>query len=260
MNRTLIFTSFLLGVLSCAGPAVDGSLGPEEGKADHGKLSDVDWANQFFLTQIHDSRWNPNGRESDSQSNNCGPASFAMLMASQGTTFEDLDAEIAIDHARAMMYAAFPEIDEMDLAEGASLYEYDGLVCVDDDDHSVFFDLTDHEPSLAQGIFRSGVDPVFGYSWSEVDSLLQSSGAVIAYGHITEAWVSRFSGTYGSFEDETIPHFILVFPASTEGDFIVCDPMHKGGAELMERASLQTFFKSPINVYDTTIRVIAMSN
>lgn len=101
---------------------------------------------------------------------------------------------------------------------------------------------------------------MYGYTWNEVDTLLETRGAVIAYGHITEAWRARFSGDYGSFDEGAIPHFVLVFSATIEGDYVVCDPMHKGGAELMDQGELQTFFKSPINVYDTTIRVVAFDH
>ena len=29
------------------------------------QLSDVEWANQFFVTQVYDARWNPDGVEND---------------------------------------------------------------------------------------------------------------------------------------------------------------------------------------------------
>ena len=49
-------------------------------KSDHGELSDVQWANQVFLTQIYHSQWNPDGAKTHTDSNSCGPASLAMLM------------------------------------------------------------------------------------------------------------------------------------------------------------------------------------
>jgi len=247
---------------------VDGSEGDEGAfeldlecaGGDVVELSDVDWANQFFVTQIHDPRWNPSGSISDTESNNCGPASLAMLMAAEGVMPQGLEAEMAIDHARATMYPGYPAIDASELPEGASVYEDEGLVLVDDDGHPVYFDLMEDEPSLPQGISHAGASPVFGYSWNHLDTLVRSRGAVIAHGHISEAWVQRFSGEYGAVGAETVPHFIAVFPASTEGAFVVSDPMHRGGAVLMSQGDLQSFFKSPINEYETVIRVVTWND
>jgi hypothetical protein len=93
-----------------------------------------------------------------------------------------------------------------------------------------------------------------------MDKMLERTGGVIAHGHITQGWRNRFDGEYGSVGDGAIPHFIGVFPASTEGDVIVCDPMHKGGAVVMPLSDLRTFFKSPVNAYDTAIRVVAWAD
>ncbi len=238
--------------------ALPGAVEPTEDDSQDGvaDLSDVDWANQFFMTQIHDPRWNPSGRISDTKSSNCGPASLAMLLSAEGVLPAGMEAAAAIGHARATMYPDYPEIDASNLPEGASLYKDDGLVLVNDNDHAVYFDQVEDKPSLAQGISHTGAKPVFGYSWSEVDTLVRSHGAVIAHGHITEQWIERFPGEYGSVSAGAVSHFIAVFPASTEGDFVVSDPMHKGGAVLMSQGDLQTFFKSPINEYDTAIRVV----
>ncbi len=232
--------------------------GPIPGDSQNGAagFSDVDWANQFFITQIYDPRWNSSGSIRDTGSNNCGPASLAMLMAAKGASPAGLEPETAIDYARATMYPDFPAIDAAHLPEGVSLYEDEGLVLVDDDSHAVYFDLVESEPSLPQGISNAGASPVFGYSWDDLDTLVQNHGAVIAHGHITEAWVDRFPGEYGLVGAEAVPHFIAVFPASTEGHFVVSDPMHRGGAVLMSQGDLQTFFKSPINEYETAIRVV----
>ena len=167
-----------------------------------------------------------------------------------------LPAEDAIDHARATMYPSYPAIDASELPEGASLYEEEGVILVDDDGHPVYFNLVEAEPSLPQGLAAAGASPVFGHSWNHLDTLVQSRGAVIAHGHITEAWVARFSGEYGAVGAGAVPHFIALFPAATEGQFVVSDPMHRGGAVLMSKVDLQTFFKSPINEYETAIRVV----
>jgi hypothetical protein len=225
-----------------------------------GQLSDVEWANQFFMTQIHDARWNPDGMNNDTESNNCGPASLAMLLTSRGWLPADLNAEVAIDHARAMMAPSYPELDASRHMEDAHIYADQALVCVDDDTHPVFFDEVANAGSIPQGIEHGGGKPVFGYSWDALDSQLEREGAVIAYGHITKSWRNRFEGEYGTVNDGAIPHFIGVFRATADGDVIVCDPMHKGGAVVMSRGELQTFFTSPVNVYDTTIRIVSWTD
>jgi hypothetical protein len=240
------------GSLSPAGGPI-----PDDAQSGLADLSNVDWANQFFLTQIYDPRWNPSGSVSDATSNNCGPASLAMLMSADGVLPAGLEAETAIDYARATMFPAYPAIDGSELPEGASVYLHEGLVLVDDDGHPVYLNLMESEPSLAQGIVHGGATPVFGYSWNELETLVQSHGAVIAHGHITEAWIGRFSGEYGLVGKGSLPHFIAVFPGPAEGDFVVSDPLHRGGAVVMGQQELQTFFKSPINEYDTAIRVVA---
>ena len=229
---------------------------PVEGAVSVAEPSSVEWANQFFITQIYDPHWNPSGSVTDTTSNSCGPASLAMMMAAEGTSPTNITTEIAIDYARAAMYPSYPAIDPSELPEGASIYEQDGLILVDDDANSVYFDHVESEPSLAQGISYVGSDPVFGYSWEELDALVESSGAVIAHGHITEVWIGRFSGEYGEVESGAIPHFIALFPSANDGEYVVSDPMHRGGAVVMSQQDLQSFFKSPANQYDTSIRVV----
>lgn len=262
--RMILIGSLALWGASCSsgGGDVDGQGAGSNGgvfssKADEAGMSDVDWANQFFLTQIYDAQWNPTGAIDDTQSNNCGPASLAMLMAEREVAPEGLDAEMGIDHARALMYPSYPDIDPMTLSEEALLYEDRGVVMVDDDANPVFFDLMESDPSIPQGIAQQGGEVTFGSSWDDLDRLLDAHGAVIAYGHITDDWRRSFTGEYGTVSDEAIPHFIVMFAASREGDYIVCDPMHRGGAVLMGQADLQNFFQSPINVFDTTIRLLA---
>jgi hypothetical protein len=259
MRATLI-AAMALCATACANDVSDDATtaggSPASSKADWGQLPDLDRANQFFLTQIYDAEWNPSGVVDDAQSNNCGPASLAMLMAERDVAPAGLEAEQAIDHARATMYPGYPDIDPSALPEGATLYTDQGLAFVDDDTHPVYFDLTETAPSVTQGITQQGGAPVFGYSWADLATLLTDHGGVIAYGHITDDWRDRFSGDYGEFNAGGVPHFIAVF-ASSDGGFIVCDPMHKGGAALMGQSDLQSFFKSPVNVYDTTIRLVA---
>ena len=176
--------------MSCSDVTLDdtvvGGAGPMSSKADSGQLRDVDWADQFFVTQIYDAHWNSDGMANDASSNGCGPTSFAMLLAERGALPAKLTAEMAIDHARAMMYPDYPQIDASNLPEGASLYEDGGLVFVDDDTHPVYLDLVDAAASIAQGIYNGGGAPVFGHSSGELDALLGVFGAVIAHGHITE--------------------------------------------------------------------------
>lgn len=261
MNRIVLLMALALFLVSCTGVmpeemSIAGS-DPFMPKADMGQTTDVDWANGLFMTQIYDDRWNPDGSVSDVDSNNCGPTSFAMLMSARGVLPAKLTPEMAIDHARAVMYRDYPEIDLSHLPESAHLYEEQGVVFVDDDTHPVYLDMVDGAASISQGIYNGGGEPRFGYSWSDLNALLETSGAVIAHGHITGDWQGRFSGEYGSVGPGAIPHFILLFASSEDGQVIVCDPMHRGGPVSMTQVELQAFFHSPVNPYETTIRVVA---
>ena len=260
MMRAMSVGAWVLCLAACASAGSDGATqgedGPATSKGDWVEVRDVDWANGFFLTQVYDETWNPGGLLDDTDSNNCGPASLAMLMAQRGDVLE-LDAEQSIDHARATMYPDYPEVDPESLADDASLYIEDGVVCVDDDMHPVYLESVEDAPSVHQGILHNGGEPVMGSSWDELEGLLESHGAVIAYGHITEAWRSRFPGEYGDFNEGGVPHFIALFQPSEAQQIIVCDPMHRGGAVMMGQAALQSFFQSPVNVFDTTIRLVA---
>ncbi|MGB0591865.1 MAG: hypothetical protein ACPGU1_19470 [Myxococcota bacterium] len=260
MLRVLFVSVWVVCASACASDMSDAmsedGQAPASGKGDLAEVRDADWANGFFLTQIYDAEWNPEGVVDDIASNNCGPASLAMLMAERGGA-PALEPEQAIDHARALMYPGYPEIDPALLAEEATLYVEGALTFVDDDAHPVYLEPEDASPSLHQGIVNSGGNPVLGSSWGELDALLEAHGGVIAYGHITEGWRSRFSEDYGTSNEGAVPHFIALFPASELGQFIVCDPMHRGGAVMMDQATLGAFFQSPVNVYDTTIRLIA---
>ena len=214
------------------------------------------WANELFLTQIRDDRWNPEGSEVDEQSNNCGPASVAMLMAARGLTPPDLTPEQAIDHARALMHPDYPDIDADSLPASARTYRANDVLLLDDDSTAVFYDLMESELSVPRAIEHLGGVAVFGSEWSDLDTMLAEDGMAIAYGHISKSWRDRFQGDYGAFGDGQIPHFVAVFSARAEGGYVVCDPMHRGGAVVMERSSFGTFFRSPANVFDSTIRLI----
>jgi hypothetical protein len=232
MVHRILWVAIGLFLASCSSETgestgLGGNDPAETHKADRGELTDVEWANQFFLTQIYDKRWNPDGMENDVESNNCGPASFAMVMAERGILPAGLKGEMAIDHARATMYPSYPDIDATELPDDAAVYEDEGLVFVDDDTHPVYFDKVEGAASVAQGIEQSGGEAVFGNSWAELDALLAAHGAVIAHGHITSSWRDRFPGDYGSFGDGSIPHFIAVLRATAEGKVVVCAPCTK---------------------------------
>lgn len=229
-------------------------------KADQPYETAVEWASTFFLTQVYDDRWNPTGSSSDTDSNNCGPASFAMVMGQRTIRPVDLSQSEAIDHARALMYASYPDIDDAVLSDAARQYTSHGQLCVSDEYESVYFDTNDTAPSIAQGIENAGGVAVFGYDWSDIHQLLDQSESLIAHGHITDAWRRRFPGEYGQYAQGGVPHFIALFSTSSPENFVVCDPMHLDGPVIMNHTQLQTFFKSPINVFETSIRVIAWSH
>lgn len=260
MNHRFLLVIMALSAISCSNSSkstpeaetVNAGL-----KSDQALQTDIDWANQYFLTQIRDDRWNPSGIENDLKSNSCGPASLAMVLREREILPAPLGGQKAIDYARALMHPDYPEIEPDTLPDNATLYVEDGLLFIEDNTRPVYFDLIDESSSIPQGVIHGGGNPVFGYSWDELDMFLELHGSVIAYGHITQSWRQRFSGEYGTFGLGAIPHFIALFPTSNGEGFVVSDPMHRGGAAVMTQGELQTFFKSPVSVYDTTIRLIS---
>ena len=179
-----------------------------------------------------------------------------MVMSQRNLRPNGLSSSEAIDHARALMYAAYPHIDDSLLAHDAVQYMSNNHVCINDAQQSVYFDLNGTAPSIAQGIQNTGSQAVFGYSWNDIRDILEQSESLIAHGHITDDWRRRFPGEYGQYVQGGVPHFIAVFPTSNPDNFLVCDPMHLGGPIIMAQNELQSFFKSPLNVFETTIRVI----
>ncbi len=258
-----------LAAASCGG-AVSGSPEPSSdgadgagGKSDQGALDDVASANQFFLTQIRDERWNPDGVEVDTESNNCGPASLAMLMRARGRMPAGLTAEQATDHARALMHPEYPDIDADSLQPGATLDSAGGVLLLDDDSSRVFYDAVDDAPSAPHAIRNLGGAPTLGGDWAALDEMLSGGGMAIAYGFITPAWRSRLPGDYGEFGQGAIPHFVAIFAAadlSVPERYVVCDPMHHGGAVVMGRTELGAFFRSPVNVFDTSMRLLGWAD
>ena len=66
-------------------PAGHGALVPRdqlESELMSEQLSDVEWANQFFMTQIYDPRWHPDGMETD----DCAVCPVCMDCSVVGTT------------------------------------------------------------------------------------------------------------------------------------------------------------------------------
>jgi hypothetical protein len=97
MNPTLLL---LISTVATTSAASAGGQTPEESQESVPEPSNVDRANQFFVTQIYDAQWNPSGSILDTNSNNCGPASSAMLMAAGGVSPTDFGTDAAIDYAR----------------------------------------------------------------------------------------------------------------------------------------------------------------
>ena len=96
----LTFTAF-----ACSDGAIIDSAGIETAeehvrppKSDEAYTTALSWGNSFFITQIYDQRWNPTGSSIDTESNNCGPASFAMVMSQRNLRPNGLSSSEAIDH------------------------------------------------------------------------------------------------------------------------------------------------------------------
>lgn len=181
----------------------------------------------IHLTQIRHSTYNPDGPYS---SNNCGPASFAMCLRALGYfgygNTARLIPEEQVDHARALMYYISTTIIRQGITYGQ----------LDLDDA-----LTDVDTYCPGAIAGLGGDSMDVETREDLDKALDNGMPVILYGWLTDTWKSKFYGyPYGHWSG-TGYHYVAVTGKTYYGDYIVNDPLHKYGAELMTFSELYTF-------------------
>ncbi len=166
----------------------------------------TDQANKFFKMQFRDANYNPTGPLSSA---NCGPASLAMALAALGREPSGLNIQQSIDRAS----------DLMGRNRNASFSSW---------------------AQLQTGVRKAGGTPVDIGSWSALDQSLSQGKPVILNGFYAQNWRNQFPARTGS---GTVAHLNAVLGKTSDGRYIIADPMHTGGTVAMNQAQLSVFFR-----------------
>jgi peptidoglycan hydrolase-like protein with peptidoglycan-binding domain len=187
-------------------------------------------ANRVFLTQLP-SAYNPTSATSTT---NCGPASVAMALDAAGRMPPGLTPEERIDYARARMT---PEV------EPTSWVDVGGQR----------IPLLDQDLALAgRGQVRAalGEGSAGAAGWDALDAALDAGHPVVAHGHYAQsAWGATLEAA-GAAQGYTgaragggdVGHFNAILGRTTDGRYVVADPMYTGGTVALTREQLAEFF------------------
>lgn len=163
-------------------------------------------ANKFFKMQFRDANYNPTG---PSFSANCGPASLAMTLAALRREKPGLNIQESIDYASStLMKRAKSNISTW--------------------------------AELQTGIRNAGGTPVNIDSWAALDQFLSQGKPVILNGYYRQNWRNQFPARTG---DGDTAHLNAVLGKTSDGRYIVADPMHTGGTVAMNQSQLSVFFR-----------------
>lgn len=164
--------------------------------------------NTFFISQVLDSRWNPNA---NSGNTNCGPASLAMALKALGLKPPGLinatNSEAWIDRTRMAMMGDMND-----------------------------FSLTSDDDVL-RGALASGAKAEKVYGLSGVEAAIAQGKPVVLAGNPV-AYEGRFTDAqYAKFDGG---HFILV--TGIQGDKVtINDPQSRAGSLTISRAELSQY-------------------
>ncbi len=182
-------------------------------------------AEPFFKLQYNHYLYNPNGPNS---SGNCAPASLAMVMALLGLEPPNISVETSIDHARYLMSGYSNGV-----LEGAEILDNDGA--------------WSSYQEIWNGINNAGGNPEHISGWDTLDQSLAEGKPVIANGWYGSAWRQQFPSyalTGGLGEGvEGVFHLNAILGTTSDGKYIVADPMYRGGPVEMTRDELDVFFQ-----------------
>jgi Peptidase_C39 like family len=163
-------------------------------------------ANAFFKMQFKHNTYNPTGPAS---SGNCGPASLAMALAALGREPSKLTIQESIDLASSLMERK------------------------KDADYSTW-------AQLEKGVKASGGTPQNVNSWDALNQQLDKGNPVILNGYYQQSWRDKFPSRTGRGE---VAHLNVLLGKTSDGKYIVADPMHTGGTVAMTKDDLSAFFK-----------------
>ncbi|MEG4484552.1 hypothetical protein [Microcoleus sp. D2_18a_B4] len=183
-------------------------------------VSSTQQANSFFKLQY----WNPTYNSSGPYSStNCGPASLAMIRQMFGREQANISDETSIDYARYLMF-------------GYSNGTRQGVPVLNQDTVWTSFD------NVKNGIRNSGGTPEELTGWDNLDRSLAAGKPVINYGTLTSAWRGQFPSRVGSGWGG---HWNAILGKTSDGKYIVADPMHEGGTVAMTKTQLSVFNANP---------------
>jgi hypothetical protein len=163
-------------------------------------------ANPYFKLQFYHPTYNPGG---PSGSSNCGPASLAMILAALKLEPPGLSIQASIDRASVDL------MKRPKTAYGSTWSQ------------------------LETGVRNGGRTPENVSSWGALDSALQAQNPVILNGYLNDNWRSQFPKRVG---DGNVAHLNAVLGKTSNGNYLVADPMHTGGVVEMSRQKLTAFF------------------
>jgi hypothetical protein len=195
-------------------PPPDGSLPMSAAEAD-----------KFHIVQYANPTYNPTG---PSASKNCGPASLAMVLDTQGKIPAGLTPEQKVDYARALMFPKSGAIEYVEIG-GQQIAQLD-------QDHA-----TTGNVDIEAGAEQAGLPADIESGWDALDQALRDGKPIVAFGDCYEAWKQEFPDRtlYGGGE---IGHFIAILGRTGDGQYVVDDPMYRGGSVEMTREQLAVFF------------------
>lgn len=189
----------------------------------NGLPTNTQQADQFFKTQFLNSNYNPNGPYG---SYNCGPASLAMILKMLGKEPSNISVETSIDRARYLMV-------------GSATGTREG-VSVRNDDYS--FTNTD---DIARGIRQSGGTPDYTTTldWNWVDNNLNTGNPIIMSGVYDTNWRYQFPSSNSMYKEKT-EHINSILGKTSDGRYIIADPLSIDGTVLMNRDQISIFFNT----------------
>jgi hypothetical protein len=180
----------------------------------------IQQADPFFKLQYFNAKYNPTGPNG---SNNCGPASLAMILKMLGKEPPNISIETSIDYARSLMFGYANTVKQ-------------GLNVLDLDRQSTNWD------QIKAGITKTGGKPEDLQGWNQLDQSLNQGKPVISWGFLRPEWRQQFPQRVG---DGYVSHLNAILGKTPDGKYIVADPMHQGGPVAMTKQQLSVFFWQP---------------
>ncbi len=189
-------------------------------KVSSSLMSSTQQANSFFKLQYWNPTYNSSGPNS---STNCGPASLAMIRQMFGMEQANISDETSIDHARYLMFG---------YSNGTS----QGVTVLNQDQVWTSFE------NVKNGIINSGGTTEELRGWDNLDRSLAAGKPVINYGTLTDTWRQQFPSRVGSGWGG---HWNAILGKTSDGKYIVADPLHEGGTVAMTKTQLSVFNANP---------------